>query len=209
MEGIDHVIGAVPNQAAMRIVARAGVPLDRFVVATDGVSIQPDVLLAPTFPGTRRNYQPWLVEFLRSTITAPAHAGRRLYIQRKATRRVLNEAELLPVLAANGFELYDPGEHDDPPSDFAAAAIVVGAHGAGLADLAFCRPGTCVLELIPEDHVMPYWYTVSEAGGLRYGYLVGDAHPSPLGASKSDLTVDAQDFSAALADTVRAAEARP
>ncbi len=208
MEGIDHVIGAVPNQAAMRILQRAGVPLDRFIAATDGVSIQPDVLLAPTFPGTRRNYQPWLVEFLRGTITAPTQAGRRLYIQRKATRRVLNEAELLPVLAGHGFELYDPGEHDDPPADFAAAAIVVGAHGAGLADLAFCRPGTCVLELIPEDHVMPYWYTVSEAGGLRYGYLIGDAHPSPLGASKSDLTVDAQDFSTALADTVRAAESR-
>jgi hypothetical protein len=210
MDGIDHVVGAVPSERARRILKRAGVPLDRFIVAREGVSIQPDVLLAPTFPGTRRNYQPWLVEFLRKTGPAPAAAdvaGRRLYIQRKATRRVLNEAQLLPTLEEHGFEIYDPAEHPDPPADFAAASIVVGAHGAGLADLAFCRPGTCVLELIPEDHVMPYWYTVSEAGGLRYGYLIGDVHPSPLGASKSDLTVDVNDFGVALADTV-AAEVR-
>ena len=206
MDRIDHVVGAVPSEGARRILKRAGVPLDRLILTREGVSIQPDVLLAPTFPGTRRNYLPWLVEFLRKAGPAPPDGpARRLYIQRKATRRVLNEAQLLPMLEEHGFEIYDPAEHPDPPADFAAASIVVGAHGAGLADLAFCRPGTCVLELIPEDHVMPYWYTVSEAGGLRYGYLIGDVQPSPLGASKSDVTIDAHDFQLALADTVQAA----
>lgn len=206
MDSIDHVVGAVPSEAAKRILQRAGVPLDRLIMATDGVAIQPDILLAPTFPGTRRNYLPWLVEFLRNMpLSVGEQRRRRLYIQRRASRRILNEAELLPILDQHGFEIYDPVEHDDPPADFAAASVVVGAHGAGLADLAFCRPGTAVLELIPEDHVMPYWFTLAEAGRLRYGYLIGDAHPIARGASNSDLSVNAHDFEVALADTVRAA----
>lgn len=206
MDRIDHVVGAVPSEGAKGILQRAGVPLDRLILTREGISIQPDVLLAPSFPGSRRNYLPWLVDFLRKAGPAPPDGpARRLYVQRKATRRVLNEAQLLPLLEGHGFELYDPAEHADSPADFAAASVVVGVHGAGLAGVAFCRPGTCVLELIPEDHVMPYWYTLSEAGGLRYGYLIGDAHPSPLGASKSDLSIDVRDFEAALADTVQAA----
>lgn len=205
MDQFDHVVGGVPSAGARRMLERAGVPLDRLIPVQEGVAILADVLYAPTFPGSRRNYLPWLVDFLRRmSVPSAAPATRRLYIQRKATRRVLNEAELLPLLEQHQFEIYDPGEHADPPADFAKASIVVGPHGAGLADLAFCQPGTSVLELIPEDHVMPYWYTLSEAGGLRYGYLIGDAHPVPSDISKSDLSIDVHDFSLALTDTVRA-----
>ena len=206
LDHVDHFVGAIPSEGAKGILERAGVPLDRLILAREGVSIQPDVLLAPSFPGSRRNYLPWLVEFLRGTVPAPENVpARRLYIQRRSSRRILNEAQLLPLLEEHGFEIYDPAEHADSPADFAAASIVVGVHGAGLAGVAFCRPGACVLELIPEDHVMPYWYTLSEAGGLRYGYLIGDSHASSLGASKSDLSIDVVDFGAALADTVQAA----
>lgn len=206
VDQFDHVVGAVPSERAKEVLRRAGVPLDRFVPTREGVAYQADVLYAPTFPGSRRNYLPWLVEFLRRlNEPQPEPSGRRLYIQRTVTRRVLNESELLPLLEQYGFELYDPGEHEDPRADFAAASVVVGPHGAGLADLAFCRPGTSVLELIAEDHVIPYWYTLAEAGGLRYGYLIGDAHPTPKSSSSSDLSVDVDEFHVALADTVGAA----
>ena len=72
------------------------------------------------------------------------------------------------------------------------------------ADLAFCAPGTAVLELLPESHVMPYWYTVSEAARLRYGYLMSDwVQAAPGGLSKDDLHVDPGFFLAALDDTVK------
>jgi hypothetical protein len=202
---VDHFYCAVPFERSKQLLERAGVRLDRCVWAQDGVAVQAERLLAPTFPGTRRNYQPWLVDFLQRALLGERPVrSRRLYVQRKETRLVINEEELLPLLVERGFEIYDPGASADSPADFAAAEIVVGPHGAGLADLAFCAPGTAVLELIPESHVMPYWYTLSEAARLRYGYLVSDwVRSTPAGRSKDDLHVDPGLFMAALDDTVK------
>ena len=169
-----------------------------------------DILLATSFPGTRRNYQPWLVSFLAERLGTPNAAAvprlRRLYLPRTTSRRISNEASLLPILKAHGFERYDPPRHPDPRRDFAAASVVVGASGSALADLVFCQPGTRVLELIPSDHVVSYWYTVADSGRLRYGYLVGESETHrPAGAagpSLADFHVDVDEFRDALAATL-------
>jgi capsular polysaccharide biosynthesis protein len=84
---------------------------------------------------------------------------------------VANEAELLPVLERHGLEVYDPSAHEGQPQDFARAELVAGPHGAALSNLAFCAPGTGVLEIVPSDHRYPHYYTLSCAAGLRYGCL--------------------------------------
>ena len=85
--------------------------------------------------------------------------------------------------------------------------MVVGGHGAGLADLAFCRPGTRVLELLPDSHPMPFFATLAGSGGLRYGYLLGEGIPPSerLPRSRWDYRVDPELFRSALEDTIGAA----
>jgi capsular polysaccharide biosynthesis protein len=84
--------------------------------------------------------------------------------------------------------------------------VVIGASGSALADLVFCQPGTRVLELIPSDHVVSYWYTVADSGGLRYGYLVGESETHRAagtpGPSLADFRVDEDQFRLALASTL-------
>ena len=207
---IDHFVCSAPNEKLKGLWGKLGVPAERVVTPRAGVVIEGDILLAPSFPGTRRNYQPWLVSFLRARLGTPGAAdrprSRRLYLPRTTSRRITNEASLLSILEAAGFESYDPPRHRDPRGDFAAAEVVVGGSGSALADLVFCQPGTRVLELIPSDHVVAYWYTVADSGRLRYGYLVGESEThrpaGTPGPSLADFRVDEDEFREALAATL-------
>ncbi|WP_422824036.1 glycosyltransferase family 61 protein [Variovorax robiniae] len=179
--------------------------LERFGVPTDKCILRPmagaeacrfDRVLAPSFPGTRRNYPEWTPKFLRRALEgATAPQTRSLYVTRaRGQRKSSNEAEILTVLARYGFELYDPMTSVAPWKDFAQARFVVGAHGAGLTDLVFCKPGTSVLELLPSDHQFPYYCSLSLSAGLRYAYLLCKSEEerdvSALGPSPHDFHVD-------------------
>ena len=89
------------------------------------------------------------------------------------------------------------------PEDFDQAAVVVGAHGAGLANLAFCRRGTRVIEIIPTDNAHPFYYSLALAAQLDYGYLVGrsivERDAGAFGPSPYDFDVDLDELAAALA----------
>ncbi|MFN8621062.1 MAG: glycosyltransferase family 61 protein [Chloroflexota bacterium] len=209
----DHVLYNAPHAGARRILERLGVPMDRAIPVRNDVAFQADTLIAPTFPGLRRNYQPWVPRWLRSRLvtTTPART-RRLYVPRMKERLVLNLDELQPLLDAHGFETFDPTAHADPLLAFAEASVVVGAHGAGITDIAFCQPGSAVLELLPSAHQMPYYYTLADGADLAYGFLVGPSRPdlAPTDRpSKVSFTLDAGEFRDALEATIAAAPATP
>lgn len=205
---VDHVYCAVPSQRAIRLLDALGVPDGRRIYAEPGVAIRADRSILPSYPGARRNYPPWVADFLRDRLSVPSGPPtRRLYVPRATHRRITNVEELWPMLEADGFEVFRADAAEDPRQAFAEAAIVVGGHGAGLADLAFCRPGTPVLELLPDSHPMPFYATLAGSAGLRYGYLLGEgiapAHRLPR--SRWDFRVDPDLFRSALAETIRAA----
>jgi hypothetical protein len=130
-------------------------------------------------------------------------ARRCIYVQRRSDRTLTNSDEVERLFEQAGFDLIDPILSDeDPRLVFANADVVVGAHGSALADIVFCRPGTSVLELVPTDHVYPYWYCASVAAQIDYSYLAcrSTSHrPSDaLGPSPYDFTVDIGELSTAL-----------
>ncbi len=80
---------------------------------------------------------------------------------------------------------------------FAEAECIVGAHGAGLTNLAFCSPGAAVVELFASDYVNEcFWALATTVEGLRYRYLVGDGSVNSSWNSRanrgvaSDIRVD-------------------
>ena len=204
---VDYIYCPAKNAAkAAAVLQRYGVPLDKCILQPlpADVGIQFDRLIAPTFPGIRRNYPDWVPSFLRQAL--PRERGtphRRLYITRASgTRKLTNEAALIPRLNEYGFEIYDPSHHPDPWLDFSQAIAVAGPHGAGLTDLAFCPAETPVLELLPSDHVHPYYCSLSQAAGLRYGYLIGQSEHQrskrAFGPSPYDFVVDEREFARGL-----------
>ena len=182
------------SENARRLLAALPLPAEKIVTieAEPRGRFLPERLIAPTFPGAPGCYGPLVPAFLRARFPRPTPAagrGMRLYVDRTAQRRPLeNRAEVLAVMVEHGFRIYDPSDHDDQPADFAAASVVVGAHGAGLTNLVFSQPGTPVLELVPTDQIHPYYFTLAQAAGLDHAFLPcrsaverppGDFSPSP------------------------------
>ncbi|HWO43084.1 MAG TPA: glycosyltransferase family 61 protein [Candidatus Eisenbacteria bacterium] len=207
LSDVDFFYCGFPDEHSRRMLLGLGIPAEKWILTAKDVAVQADVVLAASFPGTRWNYPKWGVEFLRQAFTTTnIGPDLRLYIPRNTTRRILNEGALLHTLNDHGFEIFDPPQHDEPLSYFARAEVVVGPTGSGLANLVFCRPGTRVLELIPSDQVSALQYTVAEAGGLEYGYLIGESTSvrsvPTSGRSPYDFCVDEEEFRYALVHTI-------
>ncbi|MBD2550356.1 glycosyltransferase family 61 protein [Microcystis elabens FACHB-917] len=134
------------------------------------------------------------------TLAPPVrHQGRRLFISRQGarTRCCLNESALIARLAPLGFERLSLENLPvkEQLEAFAAAAVVVGVHGAGLTNLVVCRAGTTVLELLPSDGPFNHYFLMASLLGLRHGHLIGQ-RPDP---ARDDFTVDPDQLLALLA----------
>jgi capsular polysaccharide biosynthesis protein len=98
--------------------------------------------------------------------------GERLYISREDARDrpLQNEEELAARLAEFGFRTITSGRLsvDEQISAFAGAKIIVAPHGAGLANVVYCEPGTILYELHPSHYVKSCYYWLSQLFRLRY-----------------------------------------
>ncbi len=171
---VDHIYLPKPFTDLQNIYDQLEIPLEKCIWSNSKQRLNPEVLLAPSFPGTARNYPKWLPLFLQSKLLKSFPTpSRRLYITRAGYKRnVSNSEPVNNILLRHGFEICDPATAPNSPQDFAESAIVVGPHGSGMMDIVFCQPGTKVLELVPTDHPYPYYYTLSHAANLEYRCLV-------------------------------------
>ncbi len=105
---------------------------------------------------------------------------KRIYVSRDDARlrRVLNEKSFTPKLESRGFQRAILAESPiaQQVALFRQAEIVVAPHGAGLAHIAWCKPGTKIIEFFPSpdgprgrvrNATYDYWL-LSKLLGLDY-----------------------------------------
>ena len=138
-------------------------------------------LLVPSLLGDSYSTPtPWMCQFLRDRFQPQPlpQPRRRLYLRRGNTnyRKVLNEEAVIQLLADYGFEAISPGSLSFPEqvATLAAAEVVVAPHGAGNTNLVYCPPGTAVLEIFSPEYVVDFYWLLSQAAQLDYGYLLGE-----------------------------------
>lgn len=129
----------------------------------------------------------------------PLTPSRRIYLSRRKAprRRLQNEGALLERLHACRFEevILEDLTFLEQVKVLGDASVVVGVHGAGLANIAFCHPSAVVIEIADSSFPNPDYYDLASALGLRYGVVF--AHPvGPRLPGSHDLLLDAQAFSA-------------
>lgn len=150
----------IPNDAVVRV--------DRYLHA--------DYMTPPGVPYLRKEYLSW---FLHRVLPDRKRIRRkRIYIARgdAGTRRILNEEELIRMLAPLGFQTYELGTMPiwEQIELFYDAEIVVSAHGSGLTNMIF-SDGIDIVELFNSPFVRPHYWYLSTSVGHRHHFVYGSS----------------------------------
>jgi len=185
--------GGASERVRRSLVDDLGIPPERLIDAHRHPHLKAERLLIPPplhpFGWPSRRARAWLRRhYLRPEQRGPRRQGRgrRLWLVRGASARrpVFGEAELLAHLEQQGLGLEPLVLEGLPLADQAAhiagAELLVLAHGAALAGLAFARPGTAVLELHQPRYGPPYGHALAGAGALRLVRCLQPATPPDL-----------------------------
>lgn len=151
--------------------------IDSWIPYEDGVT--PDVLVWPRPPGHTGHPPRWASLWLREQVVGPhaPPADARLYVSRRdaRSRRVVNEDEVVGRLRRHGFDVVQPERltFGEQAELFARAAVVVGPHGGGNANVLFSS-GATLVEFFEPGYVNGCFYSLNQALGRPYWYLLGE-----------------------------------
>jgi capsular polysaccharide biosynthesis protein/tetratricopeptide (TPR) repeat protein len=133
----------------------------------------------------------------------PARPGDVLYISRSGVprRRLINETQLEASLEARANARVAHMEEMPLEEQVAAmqgARVVVAPHGAGLTNLLFAEPGITVVELFPDDYVLPHYAWLATRLGHTHVGLAGRAEGRATSQNDLDWSIDIERVHAAL-----------
>ncbi len=113
--------------------------------------------------------------------------GERIYVSRlsfaregKTTRILENETELIEALSKEGFKIVYPEllSARAQIETFSAAKVVVGPAGSGMFNVAFCHPGTKLIDVESEPYWVHHHISLFSSLSLDFGIFVGKVDPS-------------------------------
>jgi Glycosyltransferase 61 len=171
-----------PSQVQLDSLELAGIDRAR-LRPLDHPHLQVEELRWPSLLGETGHPPRWAMHRLRDRLVSRESASSegRIYVARRPTgaRRIENDRELRAFLRARGFEVVDPGgmSFAEQRAAFASAGVIVGPHGAGLSNMIMSHDAT-VVELVSPAYVNGSCYTLAEALGHDYWYVLGESRRS-------------------------------
>jgi|LSQX01.3.fsa_nt_gb capsular polysaccharide biosynthesis protein len=166
---------ALPFQ--LETLALCGITPEKIIRPPVNFHLQAKQLVVPSYVNLPNQ---WSVNYVRNIflspkIMPPESEGKRIYIKRQSSRKVLNEEELLIILNKYNFKsiVLEEIPLKKQLEIFYNAMVIVAPHGAGLANLVFCKPGTTVIELFSPSFLEPHYWLISRLLHLQYRFIVG------------------------------------
>ncbi len=153
----------------------------------------------------------WAASRLAAGIT-PAPAAPVMIVRGAGAlnaRQFRNQAEINAIAQERGVVLFDPAEHSlhAQIARFATASAIIGAHGAGLTNMMFCRKTCPILEIFPPAFGTPHYYLMARQRGFPYRWIMAE---SPIGKGYIATTqVPPERFRPALAAVLEQRPASP
>jgi capsular polysaccharide biosynthesis protein len=175
-----------------------GIPAAKLIPLDMHSHFQPEHLFVPD---AFAMYNPprWLHTWFRTAYLpraielSPAVTHKRLYISRSdaPARRLQNEDEVLGQLSQLGFVSIRLSDYSmtEQAHMFHEASAIVAAHGAGLSNLVFCKPGTVVVEILPPRWMAPCFTALAIAAGCDYRHVVATEAPLSSGAGPNQANI--------------------
>lgn len=161
----------------------AGIKPRQIINASRYPNIQAKQMVIPSFPlygGKQIKYSvpSWALRYLRSKLANENAQGElRLFVSRQDAhyRFLENEDRLFQELELRGFKrvILSGLSLQAQKEIFSQASVVVAPHGAGLANILFCRPGTKILELFHPGFVQQCYWQLANMLHLPYYCIRG------------------------------------
>ncbi|WP_259221395.1 glycosyltransferase family 61 protein [Salinibacter ruber] len=182
------------------------VPLDK-CHTFEWFDFRVDRMVVLPCPWNRRRYSVsnmnWMRERFRGAYCDPElearPANRKIFIKRRDSegRSILNRSELMPLIKEAGFEAVYLSDLTFPQQVrlFARADVILGAHGAGLANMVFSDDAQ-IVEIFFGERPMFYWL-MARSRGFEYQWI--DATVSAgRGEQRPNGTLDRSELRAVL-----------
>ncbi len=152
--------------------------------ANNTCSLQADQIILPSFlMSTNIGFDfthPYTNNYVRNKLLTAVLAkdikhnfNKKVFISRQDTgRKFTNENDIFNALKSYGFEKYELSKlsFEEQVLLFNNAEIVIGEHGAGLANVLFCKPNTQVIEIFQELKSICFW-ALANLSGLNYNAI--------------------------------------
>jgi capsular polysaccharide biosynthesis protein len=166
------------HQESLRIL---GIDPNKIIECSEYVHLQADTLLV-TSPVRHKGITPnWVCKahhkyFVDERPTQGTEYSPLVYIRRGDSniRQITNEAQLMDMIEKQGFTSYLLSHlpFAEQVKLFSTAKVIVAAHGAGLANLSFCKEGTALIELFAPSYIKPTYQVISKKAGIDYTYMI-------------------------------------
>jgi len=145
-----------------------------------------------------RHHDPELLQELRASILRGLNIStvtpfRRIYVSRarQKTRRLYNEDEFVKTIKKFGFEIvyFEHMSFKEQVYLMNETAILIGAHGANLANALFMQPTTTLIEIVNKDIINSVYFRLTSYLKISYHAIIGIPDTQNV-SNNSNLFVD-------------------
>ena len=136
------------------------------------------------FTGTISNAQSkmpkWIIKYLKKKFLKNNFVKNnidKIYIDRSDSNlkhcKIINNNQIKKFLTSKGFKILRLTKFDFKKqiNFFRNAKIIIGPHGAGFANLVFCKKKTKIIEIKPNNHPNKVYETISKINNLNYNLI--------------------------------------
>lgn len=189
-----------------------GIPAKKIITSQWNPDFVADMLVVPSV--LRTSNINWRVNYIRNTFLPLAKLTndlpKRIYISRGQVthRRLINEAEVFSLLQGFGFTkiVMEDYSFREQISLMANADVIVAPHGAGLTNIAFCKPNSKIIEIASPKAINPlFWLMSCQLEDIQYFYVFAEGEildttdrDKTKIYNNDDMTVNIEELKAAL-----------
>ena len=219
---IDCYYTAYNTKFQKELLRLFGVPQNKIIEAKKNIHLIADNLLVTSLPGdnlmANERYKPYkdidTYQYISNAVlsklpgTTSESDSQFVYIQRRGNRAIENEAELLEGLRSIGsWKIVRLEEHAviEQATLFHNAKMIVALHGAGLANLIYCKPKTTVVEITNPAFPSPLYYQISSLFHLKYYPIMGKVKAGFISKKndiKGNVNIDVQSIVNTINDAI-------
>jgi capsular polysaccharide biosynthesis protein len=123
------------------------------------------------------NFPKWIITWLRNNFLKKKknfYASKKIFIDRSDSKnnhvQIINKNQVINFLTRHGFKVYKIAKMNFFKQIylFWNAEFIIATHGAALANLAFCKPNTKVIEIKHQTQKGNYFKKISKINKLEY-----------------------------------------